>query len=225
MHSTEKKKCVALVPLFTTLDENKLTELSQKVTSRKVSKGEFLYGFTDPNDTLYIVHRGQLKNYRLLENGEEQLIRLLGPGEFTGEWSIFQAKQPHNDLVEAINDTEICQLTQRDFNQALLQYPEIGMNLLQQMAKRLEASEQQVATIAHTSITDRVFSYLTGLIPEENVENKSISVELPMSRKSLASYLGTTPESISRGFKRLEKEGMITSVSSKKICINELGSL
>ena len=225
MQSTEKKQCVSLVPIFANLDENELTKLSQKVTSRKVSKGEFLYNFTDQNDTLYIVHQGQLKNYQILENGEEQLIRLLGPGEFIGVWSIFRTKQSHDDLVEAISNTEICQLTQQDFKKVLIQYPEISINLLQQLSERLEVSEQQVATIAHTSVSDRIISYLTSLIPEETMENKPISIELPMSRKSLASYLDTTPESISRGCKKLERQGMITSTSSKKIRINKLSSV
>ncbi|MCM2436399.1 Crp/Fnr family transcriptional regulator, partial [Periweissella beninensis] len=153
MQSNEKKQCVALVPIFAILDESELTKLSQKVTSRKIAKGNFLYSFADQNDTLYIVHQGQLKNYQLLETGEEQLIRLLGPGEFTGEWSIFQPQQQHTDIIEALRDTEICQLTRENLKKTLLDYPEISLSLLQQMSKRLEVSEKQTATVAYSSIT------------------------------------------------------------------------
>lgn len=226
MRIIEKENCVALVPIFATLNKDKLTKLSQKVTSRKILKGEFLYGVTGQNDTLYIVHQGQLKNYRLLENGEEQLIRLLGPGEFTGVWSIFQPKQQHNDLVEAIEDTEVCQLTRENFRNALLDYPEIGISLLQEISQRLEISEKQTATVAHGSITKRITSYLAILISKKSIDKNSLtSVELPMSRKALASYLGTTPESISRGFKKLEEQGIITATSSRKIRINNLDAL
>lgn len=223
MQSTEKKKCVALVPIFATLEENELAKLSQKVTSRKIAKGNFLYNMADQNDTLYIVHQGQLKNYQILETGEEQLIRLLGPGEFTGEWSIFQPQQRHTDIIEALRDTEICQLTRENFKKALLDYPEISLSLLQQMSKRLEVSEKQTATVAYSSITKRITSYLSSLI--KNKKDKPIRVELPMTRKALASYLGTTPESITRGFHKLEKQGVIKSISARNIQINDLNAL
>lgn len=223
MQSTEKKKCVALVPIFATLDKDKLTKLAQKVTSRKIAKGEFLYNFADQNDALYIVHQGQLKNYQILETGEEQLIRLLGPGEFTGEWSIFQPQQQHTDIIEALIDTEVCQLTRENFKKALLDYPEISLSLLQQMSKRLETSEKQTATVAYPSITKRITSYLASL--SINKKDKPIRVELPMTRKALASYLGTTPESITRGFRKLEKQGVIRSISTRNIQINDLNAL
>ncbi|GBG93567.1 ArcR family transcriptional regulator [Ligilactobacillus salitolerans] len=220
MKVSEKESCLVLVPIFAGLSQEKLAKISAKVTSKNMTQGEFLYNLHDHNDTLYIVHQGHLKNYRLLENGKEQLIRLLGPGDFTGEWSLFQEKQEHSDLVEAVSDTEICQLTQPDFKEILAHYPEISLSLLQQMSTRLEAAEDQITTIAHSSITERISAYLASLITEPTA-SKTL-VELPMARKELASYLGTTPESITRGFNKLEAQGVIKSLSNRKIQINQL---
>lgn len=56
-------------------------------------------------------------------------------------------------------------------------------------------------------IGERLALYLLDLLDES--ETNSLLVQLPMSRRYLASYLGTTPESISRQFKKLEELGFI----------------
>lgn len=226
MEKEEERHCVSLVPIFNALDQDDLGKISQNITSRQLAKGEILYSLNDNDDTLYIVHTGELKNYRILENGKEQLIRLLGPGAFTGEWSIFKSDIKHNDYIEALEPTEICQLTRQGFKQVLGQYPEISMSLLQHMSERLDISENQTATLAYGSITKRITSYLADLIINSKVNREgTIQVELPMTRKDLASYLGTTPESVTRGFNKLEKAGVIESISNKIIQVHDFNNL
>jgi CRP/FNR family transcriptional regulator len=52
-----------------------------------------------------------------------------------------------------------------------------------------------------------------------------MEIELPMSKKDLASYLGTTPETISRKLADLENEGYIKQKSDRKIEILDLDGL
>ena len=52
-----------------------------------------------------------------------------------------------------------------------------------------------------------------------------MEVTLPMSKKDLASYLGTTPETISRKLRSLEDEGYIKQKSGRKIEILDLDGL
>jgi len=46
-----------------------------------------------------------------------------------------------------------------------------------------------------------------------------------MSKKDLASYLGTTPETISRKFNELEDKGLIKQLTHKQIKIIDLDGL
>lgn len=52
-----------------------------------------------------------------------------------------------------------------------------------------------------------------------------MEVVLPMSKKDMASYLGTTPETISRKLGDLEAEGYIKQVSHRRIEILDLDGL
>lgn len=48
---------------------------------------------------------------------------------------------------------------------------------------------------------------------------------LPMSKKDLATYLGTTPETISRKFSSLEERGLIKRHTQKCVEIFDLDEL
>ena len=62
------------------------------------------------------------------------------------------------------------------------------------------------------------------LVYVEDEENHTY-VTLPMSKKDLASYLGTTPETISRKFSSLEERGLIKQHTQKYVEIFDLDKL
>lgn len=53
----------------------------------------------------------------------------------------------------------------------------------------------------------------------------SMNILLPMSRKHLASYLGTTPETISRRLTEFEESGWIQQSGQRAITILNLNAL
>ena len=70
---------------------------------------------------------------------------------------------------------------------------------------------------------NRIIYYLEGLADTETEDE--VTVELPMTRKDLSSYLGTTPETLSRRFKELEKKGVIKPLTKNKIYIPSIEEL
>ncbi|HLR91632.1 MAG TPA: cyclic nucleotide-binding domain-containing protein, partial [Atopostipes sp.] len=81
--------CVRLVPIFNHLDEESMAKIASKARHKDLKRGEYLYQAADVNDSIYIVHKGQVRIFHLSEAGKEQLIRVLNPGDFTGESTIF----------------------------------------------------------------------------------------------------------------------------------------
>ncbi|WP_369803182.1 helix-turn-helix domain-containing protein [Sporosarcina sp. P2] len=67
----------------------------------------------------------------------------------------------------------------------------------------------------------RIALYLADLSEEQ----QQLTVELPMSRKDLASHLGTTPETISRKLSAFEESDWIRQPSMKTVDIHDLDAL
>ncbi|HHY81688.1 MAG TPA: Crp/Fnr family transcriptional regulator [Clostridiales bacterium] len=223
-HSQENnhdKACITLVPIFNHLDEEQLDEIMKRVKSVSYQKGEIIYRPGQQSDSMYIVSRGRIRIYRLSESGKEQLLRILQPGDFTGELALFR-HSVHESFAEAMVNTDVCLITREDLQEFLLKYPTIALKIMSEFASRLDESEKQAARVATERVETRIALYLADCV--EN-QDGNMEITLPMTRKDLASYLGTTPETISRKLSELEMQGYIKQMSGRKIKILDLENL
>lgn len=205
------------VPIFNHLEAESLALIHQKIHAVEFKKGEYLFRAEEPTNTLYIIQSGAVRLFHLLESGKEQLIRILKPGDFIGEWSLFSQDKQYEDYAYALVDTKVCQLYADDFKEVLLNYPAVSLKILEEMSRRLQASEKMTSRVANESVGTRLVNYLLGQLPGQASDAHLINLEL--SRKELAAFLGTTPETISRKFKELETLNIIKSLSPRKIKI------
>lgn len=213
------KACVSLVPIFNHLEDEQMDEIMQTVRSLSLKKGEVMFHAGDESAALYIVNHGRVKIYHLSESGKEQLVRILNPGDFTGELALFR-ESVHEGYAEALINTDICMITGTDLQSFLLKYPSIALRMMQELTGRLEKSEIQTTRFATEKVETRIALFIV-----ESMEGTSLNVELPMSKKDLASYLGTTPETISRRLADLEADGYIIQKGQRKIEIVDLDGL
>lgn len=202
MHS-----CVELVPIFNHLNHQQMDEILDMSIHRKFKKNEVLFMPGDKADTLYIVASGEIHLSTINENGRELLIQILKPGDFIGELALMSVTD-HELLATAKKDSEMCTIKFDDFQNLLIKYPAVSIHLLQELSERLTKRNQQSMINSTLSVQERVAKYL--------MEHDG---QLLMSKKDLASYLSTTPESISRILTQFEDEGYIEKVSSKKLKI------
>ena len=73
--------------------------------------------------------------------------------------------------------------------------------------------------------TEKVETRIALFLAECYDAEQLTEFELPMSKKDLASYLGTTPETISRKLADLEEQGFIKQKGHKKVTILDLDGL
>lgn len=213
--------CISLVPIFNHLENEQMQEIMGVIKGGSYKKGEIIYRDGDKSDSLYIVNTGKIRIYRLSESGKEQLVRILTPGDFTGELALFH-ESIHKSYAEAMKDTSVCMITRSDLQEFLLKYPSISLRILSEFSNRLDKSEEQTTRFATESVETRLAFFLAECLDDQE---KSMVIELPMTKKDLASYLGTTPETISRKLGELEDEGYIKQRSNKKIEILDLDGL
>lgn len=214
--------CIRLVPIFNHLNDEQMHLIAQSANEVQYVKNELLFRFGDKDDTLYIINNGRVRIYSLSESGREQTIRILHPGDFMGEVAVLQTEGYHSNYAEAISETSICRIHKKDLDQYLDRYPEIMRRILSDITKRLQLSEKQTVQVSIEPVEARIIDFLS-----ENVEDEKnhTYVTLPMSKKDLATYLGTTPETISRKFLSLEERGLIKRHTQKCVEIFDLDEL
>ncbi|WP_085507065.1 Crp/Fnr family transcriptional regulator [Thalassobacillus devorans] len=219
-HEGHGHTCVARVPIFNHLDSDQMNAITKAIRSVSYQKGEIIYHAGDPSDSLYIVNTGSVRIYRVSDSGKEQMVRLLHPGDFTGEYALF-SESLHESFAEANEPATICTIRRKDLQDFLMRYSSIALNILAAYSRRLEASEKQTTVLATESVEKRLALYLADLAEAAD----SDIIRLPMNKKDLASFLGTTPETISRRIADLETQNIIKKVNPKTFRILDKGRL
>ena len=201
--------CVSQVPIFAELNNEQLKEVFNTVNHQKFKAGDYLYMAEDMKDTLYVVHSGEVRVYRLNDEGDEQLLRILRNGDFTGEYALFGSTGRYANYAEVTKDASVCTIQKEDIQDLINSYPKIGLKIIESFAERLNASEAQTTGAAILSARDRLIDYI------DKEKNNDI-IELSMTKKNLASLLSMQPETLNRTFSKLESEGVLEKVTHKK---------
>lgn len=217
------QECIRIVPIFNHLEKQHMDRIMKSTQSLKLQKGEMLFRAGEKDDVLYIIHTGKVRIYRISDTGKEQLVRILNPGDFTGELAIFRPGEVHENYAEAMQHSSICLIKQADLLAYLTEFPQISLKIISEMTSRLKESEKQRAQVSTETVESRVISFLLDCLDKDSGDSPTI--KLPASKKDLASYLGTTPETLSRKFAVLEQEELIELLPKNHIKIKDLDQL
>lgn len=205
--------CVNRVPIFRGLTETDRRQVAAIAVTRPYERREQVYG---PGDEpgLLIVHRGRLKVYRLSEAGAEQVVRFLEPGEFLGETAVL-ADRPIDHFAEATEAAEVCSIRRSALRGLLSRQPDVALRMLRTVSGRLETAEQLLSAVTGQSVEQRLAEHLLRRAAEEG----SNTFRLQSSKRDLASFLGTTPETLSRRFAALQDAGLVRSGAGRAVQI------
>lgn len=200
------------IQLFQNLDEGAVRLLEQILTEKKFSRNETI--FLEGNDPagFYIILKGRVKVFKLSADGKEQILHIAGANELLGAVSAF-AGNPYPANAEAMEKTTAYFFPRRDFLVLIKKDPSIVMNMMANLAMRLQHFTRMIENLSLKEVPGRLAAYLLYLCTR--TECREV-IEIDVSKGQLASLLGTIPETISRILRKMREKGII-SVSGRKI--------
>lgn len=212
--------CASIVPIFKTLNYTELQKINTLIKKKVFPKNTILFSKGDATSHLYIVRYGSVKLYETSEDGRQQILRLLEPGDFFGDLALIMEEQHYLLNAETLEDTGICLLSRDDFKKLIHQNPEISLGVMQALTDRLAYAENFISTLTLKTIEQRLVSWLLAMAEKEGVLTlNGIRLTINLPRHELASLFGTTRETISRKFSKLQADGLIRLKGQKQIMI------
>ncbi|WP_324715831.1 Crp/Fnr family transcriptional regulator [Carboxydochorda subterranea] len=200
--------CFRRVPLFAELTEPELEELAAGSHPRHFRSGEVVFRAGEAPGYLYVVSSGLVKVVRTSADGREQVVRLLGPGDFYGELALFHP-QPLPATAVALAEAEICLLSRPHVEALLRCNPAASLKMLRALSARVGELEALVEQLAVHPVEERVAALLVKLATAGGPIADGVVVKLPLKQEELARVVGTTQETLSRRLHVLEDEGII----------------
>ena len=192
--------------LFQKLDEHiQLTEEEKELCKtffipKKLRKRQYLLQEGDVSKYLAFVEQGLLRMYTVNEKGHEHIIQFAFEGWWVGDPYSFLTKEPSIYNIDALEDCELLLLTPQTEEQMMEKIPKMERYFRLILQNHLVASQRRLTNSLSKSAEER-YNELVGQCPT------SFNTRVPLHM--LASYLGITPETLSRIRKQLtvRKEG------------------
>lgn len=219
-HHCAKK--VSLFEAFSDIDVERVLSLIERF---QFSKGDYIFQEGALADRLYIVNKGSFKVFRYTKDGKEQILYMLGDGDFFGDLNLLKAEMLTLNAV-ALEETHLCTIKKSDFDELLKRYPELYPKILEHAHNRIYELESLIQTLTSKDIDSRIASLLLKLAESFGVQ-KTTGVEIPlkMTREEMASFIGLTRETVSRKLSLFQLEGYVEFEDNKRILIKSTSDL
>jgi CRP/FNR family transcriptional regulator len=156
---------------------------------------------------LHCVQQGTVAIRKTGPRGDALMLRLATRGDTLGYRTFFSGKPYAADGI-ALTECTVCFVPRRAVMALLESRPEVGMRFLERLARDLRESEDAQMRSATLPLRAQLVHLLLRLRDDfgEVHDDGTIILSLPMSRRDLASMLGTRPETITRLTKALEAD-------------------
>lgn len=214
------------IPLFGELEDDALDRLAGLSRILHLKKKETLFTEGEPYQGMFVVLEGLAVVYKLSEDGRMLILHVCRPGDSLAEVPLLEESSPvYAAHARVTRDSELLFLPRERFAPFLKQHPEVAWELLRVFAARLRELSLQLEGITLREVTSRLARYLVREVEAAGLaEERMPSLTLPLAKGSLASYLGTVHETLSRTFQRLVREGVV-AVDGPRITILDMARL
>jgi len=119
------------VPIFSRLPAKELEHIARSLKERSYEPGNVIVKEGDPGLGFFLITQG-----RVVVSHSDHTIRELGPGEFFGEMALME-ERPRSATVTAKERTQCLQLVRWDFRALLKQNPDLAVQMLEVVVRRL----------------------------------------------------------------------------------------
>jgi CRP-like cAMP-binding protein len=200
---------LAGLPLFAALDEDAAAALGAAMTSRAVVRGHVVFHEGDAGDRLFVVLEGKVKISRAANDGRENLLAVLGPGEMFGELSLFDPG-PRTATASAITESTLASLDHDDLRPLLLDRPGVAVHLLQALAQRLRRTNEAMADLVFSDVPGRVAKALLDLSDKFGTdEDGGVRVRHDLTQEELAQLVGASRETVNKALSEFANRGWL----------------
>ena len=213
------------IPLFSELDIKDLRKISEFSLIKKYDKNDLIFSEGDKYRGFYIVLKGKVKVFKLSPAGRESVINIIQPLELFAEVPLFEGYPEYPVNAQTLEESVLFFIPGKDFIDFTYNNPHISLKIISGFAKKLHTLTRRIESLTLSDVPNRLAKYI---IEEYEKSHKVILskpfILLTISKSTLAGYLGTITETLSRTFKKLQDENVI-EVKGKKIFITDFNRL
>ncbi len=196
--------------LFEPCSENDLSQREHKPHVQiKLKANEMLFSEGDKNVTAFTLQAGWAICYKLLSNGQRQVLHIGLKGDFLG----YQAdpKQAIDYSVITLSESVFCSFSDQELKRILLTDFAISQRFFKMQDDATRECRENLAMIGQAKAKQKIAHFFKAIIlrlEERNIATDQI-IDFPLTREDIADAIGITSVHLSRLSSELTQERVI----------------
>lgn len=205
------REVLARSPVFQELSAQALAAIAEKGVPRRLRRRELLFNQGDPADEFAVVVEGRLKLSQVTAEGQELIVRYIGPGEMCAVVALF-AGQDYPATAEAVGDTSVIAWPRGTLDELMRSHPQLALNVLRLLSERMGELSDRLRELSTERVARRVARALLRLARKAGRRtDRGVEIDMPLTREDIARLTGTTLFTVSRLMADWEEAGIVAS--------------
>ena len=142
-------------PLFNGMNDADLRSLEQIFTVKRIAEGKTIFIENMPGESLYLISQGTVHISRMLAEGDEQVLIVLGPDDVFGEMAVLDGGK-RSATARIAEDATLYGLTRADFESLASTDPRLALafslNIIRIFSSRVRNSQKDYRAMLLASL-------------------------------------------------------------------------
>jgi CRP-like cAMP-binding protein len=180
----------------TTLTEAEYAKIEAVCIYKKLRKRQYLLQEGDVWKYNAFITKGLVRFYSVDESGRENIVSFAKENWWTGDRASLLTGEPSKNNIDAIEDTELILITKTNFDRLCLEIPALNDMVNAIINKSFITSQNRIHSAISFTAEKKYLDFV----------QKYPDLSLRVPQAMIASYLGITPETLSRVRKETAKK-------------------
>jgi CRP-like cAMP-binding protein len=170
-----------------TFTSDELALIEELFVSRTLQRDEFLQRAGDVSTHVAFIAKGLLRSYSIDARGDEHIVQFAAETYWLGDSASLTTGAPSQFFIQALEDTDLLLIDKPGHERGML-VPGYAEGFRMGVLRHQAAKDRRIVAALSDSAEDRYLDFL----------NRYPSIAARVPQFMLASYLGISPETLSR---------------------------
>lgn len=185
-------------------------EINSIAVDLNYPKDTLLYMDGDKAEHLYFIRSGSVKISKTTLEGKELTLYICKPGEMIGELALFQPGITYTATAQVLEEGCVGRITRSALEDLLIKNSRLALEFMKWMGIAYRRNQSKFRDLMLLGKQGALYSTLIRMTNTYGIQVKDgILIDLALTNKDLANFIGTTRESVNRMLNELKKNKIV----------------
>ncbi len=200
---------ITALELFDGLPAIALEEVIARARVQTLPRGARVFNQGEAIERAHALLSGAVRISQAGSDGEQVVIRFIGPGEIFGSVAIFTDHRYPADGTTMVESIEVS-WRRAELLDLVATHPQIALNLVRIIGRRLGELQERMREMATQRVDCRIANALLRLAQQAGrASERGTQITFPLRRRDIADISGTTLHTVSRTLSNWKRQGLV----------------